>query len=257
MKKPTLGGSLFVRNGIQYDYCFMEAVRCLQSFCDEVVVLDAGSDDGTFQELKKLKDKNTTLVHVGKSEWDKQKGREKLAYFTNLAAAFITSDYHFNLQADEVVHQDSFEAIREAITTGDEAFMVSRINLWGSPYKQLCVPQERKPCSTEVIRLAKPCYVSVDDAENIAAPISHYKWLDKIRIYHFGFVRNKHVMKDKIINMQQGVFQMVDHDPKLHGMEVFDWRAWFGEDDLQPIKEDLPVFVQQWSKERHEINTKP
>jgi hypothetical protein len=75
-------------------------------------------------------------------------------------------------------------------------------------------------------------------------------------MYHMGFVRDKHVMKGKIINMQQGVFEMADHDPKLNDMKVFDWRAWFSEEDLVPIDEELPVYVQTWAKEREDINSR-
>ena len=47
----TLGGSLFVRNAIQYDYCVEEAIESLAACCDEVFVLDCQSDDGTTEKL--------------------------------------------------------------------------------------------------------------------------------------------------------------------------------------------------------------
>jgi hypothetical protein len=256
MKKPTLGGTLFFSNGNRYDYCWRESIRCLQQLCDEVVVLEVGSDDGSEEEVKQFEDDKTLIVQLPKSAWAAQRGKTKLAYFTNIAASFLQTDYHYNQQADECLHHDSFEHVRAAIATGQEAFIIRRYNLWGSCYKRLEVPQSRKPCSDAVIRLAKCGYESVDDAENLSAPINNYDWLERIRMYHMGFVRSKHVMKSKIINMQQGVFEMADHDPKLNDMKVFDWRAWFSEEDLVPIDEELPVYVQTWAKEREDINSR-
>jgi hypothetical protein len=70
-----------------------------------------------------------------------------------------------------------------------------------------------------------------------------------------GFVRSKFIMKNKVIHMQERVFE-TPHDSKLDGSDVFDWRRWFSDEDLSPIEEDLPIFVQQWAKERDEINSK-
>jgi glycosyltransferase involved in cell wall biosynthesis len=253
MKKPTLGGCLFVHNGMVQDYCFKQSIASMRELCDEVVVLDAGSTDETLYELKQLRDEKVEIIHVSNTEWEKQKGKWKIAYFQNLAASFLTTDYYCISQADEVFHQDSFPAIRKAIETGDEAYMVTRVNLWGSVYKQLDVPLDRMPCSPQVIRIAKLGYQSVDDGENIAAPNVNMNFVNDIKLYHFGFVRDKNVMKKKIIHIQEQVFQM-DHDKKLDNMDVFDWRGWFSESDLRPIEEKLPVFAQGWAKQREDIN---
>jgi len=120
-----LAGTLFVRNGIEHDYCFVEAIKCLLEFCDHVFVVDAGSDDGTLEEIIRIKgseidkyklislgvgsasnhffkssidDKNIkrttystwssnkiTIISFDKDEWENHKGKEKLSYFTNVA----------------------------------------------------------------------------------------------------------------------------------------------------------------------------
>jgi len=247
MKK--LGGTLFIRNGLRYDYCFKESILCLKEFCDEVVVVDAGSDDGTIEILKSLEDSKTKIIYLDKEEWDSQYGREKLNYFTNKAIEQLTAEWNFNLQADEITHEKSYQSIRDAINSNiGEAYMCSRINLWGSPYKQLDVPLNRMPCSIQVIRLAKSIYRSWGDAESIDAQCK-FDFVDKIKIYHYGFVRSKKVMVDKIINMQRDVFQ-VPIDEKLNGMEVFDATAWFTENDLRLVDEPPPLIIRDWIKTR-------
>lgn len=244
-----LGGSLFIRNGVQFDYCFKEAIECLQQFCDEVVVVDAGSDDGTIEILKQLEDKKTKIIYLDKEEWDEQQGREKLNYFTNKAIEQLTAEWNFNLQGDEIVHEKSYQFIREAINSNiGEAYMCTRINLWGSPYKQLDVPINRMPCSFQIIRLAKSIYRSWGDAESLDAQCK-MNFVDKINIWHYGFVRSRKVMVSKIENMQKNVF-LIDTDPKLDGMEIFDSTAWFTENDLRLIDSPHPKIMNEWIKTR-------
>lgn len=247
----TLGGALFAYNPKSQDYCLHECVAALRELCDQVIVLDAGSNDGS--DFASLVCDKVQVIGVPTSVWDKQQGKEKIAYFQNLARAFLSTDYYVVSQADEVLHQDSFPVIRAALEVGSEAYMITRVNLWGSCYKELSVPLSRMPCSPQVIRIAKLPYLSVDDGENIAASPVNMDFVNDIRLYHFGFVRNKHVMKDKIIHIQEQVFRM-DHDKKLDGMDVFDWSAWFSEKDLKQIEEELPVYARAWAEERERIN---
>jgi len=244
----TLGGVTWVRNGWYYDYCFRESIQCLKELCDEVIIIDAGSDDLTDRTVKQFEDQKTMVVCLGQDEWEKQKGKEKLAYFQNLALSFLSTDYYFLLQADEIIHEDSFPFIRQAIETREEGIVCSRINLWRDCNSYINVPESRQPCSTKVIRLAKTNHQSVDDGESIKA-YSISKFVEDIRIYHYGFVRKVDIMKRKVINMQEGVFG-VAHDPKLDKSEVFDWSLWFNESELSPIKEEHPKFIKEWIKTR-------
>lgn len=251
-----LAGTLFVYNGNIYDYSFKEAIQCLLDFCDHVIIV-AGGDDTTFTDCVFMFTESETrveVIHISKEQWEEQKGREKLNYFTNIAikrAEELGYEYQFNLQADEIVHEKSYSEIRKAIETGVDGYMCKRINLWQSPYLQLDVPQERKPCSTSIIRLTKTCYRSVDDAENIGVPLADTYFENGIRVYHMGFVRNRKVMKAKITNMQVDVFGMSEADSKLKECDVFNPKLWFSDEDLKPIDEPLPKLIQGWAKERY------
>lgn len=247
-----LAGTLFIRNGIEHDYCFVEATKCLTEFCDHVFVVDAGSDDGTKEVLLKMNPDKITLIF--RNDWEEVKGKEKLNFFTNIAIKKAQEEgyeYQFNLQADEIISEKSYAEIRKAISDGDEGYMCKRINLWASPYMQLDVPLNRMPCSTSIVRLAKTKYRSYDDAENVGVPLVNTYFEGGIRIYHMGFVRKREVMKSKIINMQCNVFGMEHYDAKLDQAEIFNPDLWFNpQTDLRPIDEPLPKLIQQWAKER-------
>lgn len=256
MKKATLGGTLFYHNAISQDYCIEEAVQSLKALCDKVVLLDAGSDDGTSDILYKYLDEKVSLLVLPKSIWDGQKGHDKLSYFTNLAISALDTDWNFNLQADEVIHESCFETIREAIEDEfADGYWVSRINLWGDSSHYLDVPYNRKPVGDQIIRLCRSNCQSIGDAQSIHCPTAQWQLVDDIRIYHMGFVRSKYVHTKKIKHMLEEIF-LQDNDSKVEAMNgVFDcWGMGFTRDDLKPVKEPLPKFVQEWAMERDKLN---
>lgn len=245
----TLGSFLIIRDGIKYDYNFKETIESLLEFCDQVAVVDCGSTDGTVAELMSMTDPKLTVQFLISGEWHEIHGKEKLSYFQNMAAEMLTTDYQLLCQADEVVDEKSYEFIRRAMETGKEGFLCSRINLWGSAATYLVVPENRMPCSSQVIRLTKRGYKCYDDGENVGCQAST-QFVNDIVIWHYGFIRKREVMKDKIINMQTQVFAMKDYDPKLDQCEVFDPELWFKDTDLAPVTRPHPRIMQPWILQR-------
>jgi glycosyltransferase involved in cell wall biosynthesis len=256
MKENTLGGSLMVYNGLCNDYSIKAAVESLIALCDKCCILDCGSTDGTAELVKSYESESVKVILLTKDMWDAQKGKEKLSYFTNVAIESLDTDWNFNLQADECLGTECFDAVREAINNPHaEAYFCRRYNLWGNSQHYLDVPDDRKPVGDVVVRLAKTKYRSVDDAQSIHSPIVNADYIDKIRIYHTGFVRSKYVHTEKIRYMLCEVFGHAETDKKVEAMNgVFDPFVHFSKEDLKPIPEPLPKFVQAWAESRDKIN---
>lgn len=247
-----LAGTLFCYNAVSQDYCIKESIISLSKCCDHIFVVDAGSTDSTQFEIANLGIDNMTFIIRDNKEWQEQKGKEKLSYFTNIAiqaAEEAGYEWQINLQADEIIHEKSYNAIRDAIKYDCEAFLCSRINLWESPYLQLNVEYNRLPCRNEITRLAKTIYRSYGDGEDIGVYGSNYNYLNDIRIYHMGFVRKRDIMKKKAIHIQEEVFGL-EHDKKLDGIDYFEPSRWFTKKDLKLIDEPLPLVIKKWAKER-------
>lgn len=244
-----LAGTLFVRNAIEFDYCVEAAINSLKSFCDHLFIVDAGSNDGTYDLILSMQDEKMTIIHcIGL--WETIQGREKLSYFTNIAIEKAQSEgyeYQFNLQADEVLEPDSFPYIKRAIELGEEGYIITRHNLWGSTETMLNVRQSRKPVSTQICRLTKTQYRSAGDAESVNCPAS-LDFINLIQIWHLGFVRDnkKHIAKIKEI--QGNIFQM-NVDERVNIRPEFDWKDWgFTYDDLISIPKPLPKYLDNWIK---------
>lgn len=249
-----LGGVQFVRNAITQDYCLKESLSSLLAVCDHVYIVDAGSTDGTQDIIESMATERLTMITTEDDAWDSIEGPIKLAYFANIAMDFAYRrgmDYFLYVQSDEVVHEDSFENIRAAVEQGEEAYVFNRYNLFKDPYHMLNVEQSRKPCSSEVIRLAKSRYRAYSDGEHLMVNgVKVFKSLDSIELFHAGFVRDKKKHLVKIKHMLTEVFKM-GMDTRAENCEEFQWDRFFSEEDLIPIPKPLPIFLQEWAKERY------
>ena len=149
-------------------------------------------------------------------------------------------DWVFSLQADEILHEDSYDVLRGIVDSDSKynEYQFTRFNLWGSPYQYLDHPKNGQPCSTIVTRLVKSdkIYGAHGDAESIGSlkPITNTASIPHLRIYHMGFVRDPYIHPTKIKTMQEDVFVM-DSDKKLKGMDKFNPWAWHDVFDTTPI----------------------
>lgn len=251
----TLGGALFVYNGEKFDYCYKESIQCLIDLCDQISICVIRSDDGTLEEVKKFESDKVKVIVLDDTMWHLLKGRERLSYFSNVAISNLDTDWIYYAQADEATDEYSFPYIRQAINTPDAmGFMCKRVNLWRTPYEQLVASNQ--PCSTEVIRLGRnvPSFRAVDDAESCRVNPVDFKFVDKILIWHAGFVRDRKIMKTKVVNMLEQVFQFPDHDVKLDKSDVYQPMDYFKEEDLQPIHKPLSKYLEAWAEARYLIN---
>ena len=258
---PSLGGSIFVHNAIRFDYCIAESIASLCGVCDEVVVLDAESDDGTQDLLTSLLPKYSNLkVRLG-AKWECHPKYERLSILANQAKDMLRTDWHFMLQADEVIHEDSYHWIRAAVNNKEnyDSYRVRRINLFGDTehYFRFNLEQHKKPCSDTVDRLSHIKYHAVSDAESLStSPDSCYlQWIDKIQIWHYGFVRDDELHCDKVIDMQSWFHgpnsqpdQRVVKMKKKDG--VYDWTKLKEKDDLDKIPWKHPQVARKWVKKR-------
>lgn len=106
-----ISGFSFVRNGVQFDYPFLESIQSILPLCDEFVLAVGKSDDNTLALIRNLREPKIKIIET---VWDdaSRVGGKILADQTNIALDQVTGDWAFYLQADEVVHQDDIPAIR-------------------------------------------------------------------------------------------------------------------------------------------------
>lgn len=110
----TLSGFSFIRNGVRFDYPFVESISSILPLCDEFVIAVGNSTDDTLDRLQQI---NSPKLKIVETVWDDtlRSGGSILAQQTDIALSRVTGDWAFYLQADEVVHEKDYPAIMEAL----------------------------------------------------------------------------------------------------------------------------------------------
>lgn len=111
-----VSGVTFVRNAVKFDYPVEASVRSLLPLVDELIICLGQSEDGTEALLRGIADPKIKIIH---SVWDDRlrEGGKVLAVETNKALDAVDprADWCIYLQADEVIHEDDYPAIRQAM----------------------------------------------------------------------------------------------------------------------------------------------
>ena len=110
---PTISGYTTVYNCISQKYPFGSSIDSLLGFCDEVVVVDGGSTDGTWKHLlEKYKDNDRVVLHQNKKDWD----HPRFAVFDGaqkaLARSLCNSEFCWQQDSDEVVHENDYKKVK-------------------------------------------------------------------------------------------------------------------------------------------------
>jgi hypothetical protein len=117
-----ISGFTFVHNGFEGGYPFREAVRAVLPFVDEVVAVDAASDDGTREALLKLG------CRVLDAEWGDRAG-ETLARLHAMNAE-CRGDVVLHFEADEVWDWGlASEAVHRVMQGQGQDFAVLRLQV--------------------------------------------------------------------------------------------------------------------------------
>ena len=137
--KPTLSGYTTTKDCVSQGYPYIESIKSMLSFCDQVVVVDGGSNDGTWEALVELSDsEERLLVHQNARDWN----HPRFAVFDGLqkalARALCTSSFCWQQDSDEIVHSNDYGKIRELINqfpNNVDLVALPVIEYWGNKNK--------------------------------------------------------------------------------------------------------------------------
>jgi ADP-heptose:LPS heptosyltransferase/glycosyltransferase involved in cell wall biosynthesis len=114
-------------------YPFVESIRSMLGFCDEVVVVDGCSTDGTYEILQKLAAEEPR-IRLEQNPWDfDEPGMDGLQ--KTFARGFCTNEFLWQQDCDEVVHEDDYEKIRlltKRFPKNVDVLHLPIIELWGN-----------------------------------------------------------------------------------------------------------------------------
>ena len=137
--KPSVSGYTTTRNCIEQKYPYEDCISSLLGFCDEVVVVDAGSTDGTLERLKSwAATEPRLLIHEENLDWDSPRFAVFDGQLKAKARSLCTKDFCWQQDADEVVPQADWEKVATLCRRlPKEIVLVSLpvVEYWGSKEK--------------------------------------------------------------------------------------------------------------------------
>jgi glycosyltransferase involved in cell wall biosynthesis/adenylate kinase family enzyme len=137
--RPTISGYTTTLDCIKNKYPWKESIESMLDFCDEVVVVDGGSTDGTWEFLEGWSKSETRLkAYKNERDWD----HPRFAVFDGAQKAYArlqcTSDFCWQQDADEIVVQADGQKIHNLIKHfPPQVDLVSLpvVEYWGGPEK--------------------------------------------------------------------------------------------------------------------------
>ncbi len=243
----TLGGNVCIRNGFRLDYPWREAVRSLLPVCDEVVICDCDSDDGTREHINNwaVAEPKITVVNfpwsnpINDNQW--------WPTWVNYARQHLSTEMHIQLDGDEILHEEDYKKIAKARDAKATLFC-KRFNFWSDA--QHLIP-EGHCCGTKVLRIAPTNMPIPSDYPYEPAAATMKQAVDSdIRVYHYGFLRHREAFFLKAKEVQR--IWVNSYDPRLEKAEKFegDWMRMPGvtgwENDLVPYTGNHPKAIHQW-----------
>lgn len=140
MSTPSISGYTTTYNCIQRRYPFELSIQSLLGFCDEVSIVDAGSNDGTIERISALAQKESRIKFVT-SPVDFTQPRWAIhmdGYLKAKARAGCTGAYCWQTDTDEVVAPHDYERIRNLpvllkdILSSYPIIFLPMVEFWGS-----------------------------------------------------------------------------------------------------------------------------
>ena len=218
----TLGAFTYVYNMIDYDYPFEESVESIIDVVDQFVICECNSTDGTPDMVERLRAKYPDKIKVVHRNWVQH--FTEIASVAQFAMSHLSTDYAYELQADEVVHHDSKDELRAL----PMAMLAARKSAARVHYVHFMANYETTfPfCYETVVRIAQmntPWHVIGDGVQfgYTDQYIPDVKVLDTtIQVFHYGKVKDPVKGWQKEWDFQQLYTDIGFPDPKMKEMEA-------------------------------------
>lgn len=271
-----VSGFTFIRNGRKLGYPFVESIKSILPIVDEFIIALGPSDDGTGEELGKIRDPKIRIIETRWNENIRNDLRIKGFIYgqqKSIALFNCTGDWAFYLEGDEVVHEDDLPKIQESMRTHldnprVEALFFNYIHFQGNKNTYVWDPGTYRT-APRILRNNIPAwgpkglyFMVLETAKKSRYP---YAASANARIFHYGFLRSREQMdlKNATVykywgNTPPPPFDFGDIDPytlKLftgtHPRVMENWLA-----PAEGIFQANPNHKLTWDEFRHRIMLK-
>ena len=195
----------YVRNGLHFDYPFIESIRSVLPIVDEFIVVIGDNFDGTREAVENIGD---TKIKIIDTVWDDQLRSGGMIFAQQCNIGFDhtakEADWLFHIQADELIHEKDIPVIEQAMqqnlaNKNVEGFLFRFINFFGDyrhwgPSRRYHQNEIRIIRNDPHIRSYRDSqgFRQFDDPSKLWEEKGHKLHVKKIdaTIYHYSYVKN-------------------------------------------------------------------
>lgn len=200
-----VSGFTFIRNAVQYDFPIVEAVTSVLPIVDEFIVNVGQSDDATLERVRSI---GSRKIQIVETEWDENVRADGKIFGMqqDVALSYCTGDWALLVQGDEVVHEEDYAEIRNAmeryLTQPDVLGLVFRMVHFKGDYWSIDLWMYRK--ATRIVRnhcgvrsATDGCDFLPQGKRQMLKSGPHGR-LIKARMFHYGWVKDSNVLQRKL-----------------------------------------------------------
>lgn len=200
-----VSGCTFIRNAVQYDFPIVEAVTSVLPIVDEFIVNVGRSDDATLERVRSI---GSRKIQIVETEWDENVRADGKIFGMqqDVALSYCTGDWALLVQGDEVVHEEDYAEIRNAmeryLTQPDVLGLVFRMVHFKGDYWSIDPWMYRK--ATRIVRnhcgvrSTTDCCDFLPNGKSQMLKSGPYGRLIKARMFHYGWVKDSNVLQRKL-----------------------------------------------------------
>ena len=203
-----ISGFTIVRNAQILDYPFPESILSVLPLCDEVIICVGDSQDQTLALCQDLTAKYPQ-VRLIETHWNtqNQKNGFQLSAQTNLCLSQCRGPWAFYIQADEVIHEEDFQAIRNSTIEADrqpdvDALVFDYRHFYGD-YRHTISGRAWYRQEARMIKTGRgiQSYRDAQGFRRLGKPVQAMR--SGARVFHYGYVRTPESLREKAFHMTQ------------------------------------------------------
>lgn len=253
----TLSGLICLRNGDDLDYCWREAIQSLLPVCDEVVICEGESTDGTQEAVRKWMESEPKLK-LCIYPWPDPKG--DVDFYVNwiqFGRAHIAGDFLLHCDADEIISEHTQQVLakfrRDTKPKDRISLKGHRYNFWKDAYHLI----PHGVCLSHIVTRVAPrdVFMPSDGAHVLGDKIENMSVQSRVTFYHYGFLRRSKAYFEKSRQLHTMFFGSMS-DQRLADAEK-SGKEWMAEirdvewtNRLLPYEWDHPEIIKPWLRER-------
>jgi glycosyltransferase involved in cell wall biosynthesis len=258
-----ISGYICVRNGVELDYCFQLAIASMLPVCDELVVCDSDSTDGTTEILTEWEAREPKLRTINRPWGSPVRHITWWTEWLNYTRERLEFPIQLQIDADEVLDPDSYPAVLSAAKAGEPRWF-QRLNFWRDA--QHLAPSGHV-CGDHVVRLGPSnLWMPSDEPHPEGEPELRARagWPPNgdrsMRIFHYGFLRKEQALIDKVRVVNGAFFGTMDSrlekaekagSPWVDEVEFTEMHEGvLVKRELQTFEEPHPALAHQWLTDR-------